>query len=87
MQAVGQVGQAHHLPAEMGSQFFATLQRAVGDHDRVGLACGEMGRAQLDHLAGTHEQQSHLAQVFKQLTCQPHGRSGHADRVGADFGG
>jgi hypothetical protein len=60
---------------------------AVHEITASGLAGGEVRGHQLDHLAGTHEQQLHLAQVFEQLRGQPHGRRSHADRMGADFGG
>ena len=87
MQMLGQVGQPHGAGAKLGGQLFAALQRAVGDHDLLGVAGREMGGDQLDHLARAHEQHADLGQVFEQLAGQPHGGSGHADAVGADLGG
>ena len=87
MQPVRQVGQAHHLSAEMCRQLLATLQGAVGNHDGMGLARSKVGGAQLDHLAGTHKQQPYLAEILKQLAGQPNGGCRHADRMGADLGG
>ena len=42
---------------------------------------------QLDHFAGTDEQNVQLGQVFEQLPGQSHRRGGHADGVRADLGG
>ncbi len=86
MQALGQVGQAHDLAAKAAGQLFAALQRAVGNGDGLGVLGAEVSGAELNHLAGTHEQNFHLAQVFKQLPGQTHGGGGHADGVGANFG-
>jgi hypothetical protein len=45
-----------------------------------------MGRGQLDHVAGTDEQDLGVAQVLEQLRGESHRRGGHADRVAADLG-
>ncbi len=73
VQALGQVGQAHHLAAKAGGKLFAALQRAVGNGDSLGVLGGEVRGAQLDHLARAHEQHLDLGKVFKQLAGQAHG--------------
>ncbi len=86
MQAVRQVGQAHDFATETGCQFFAALQRAVGNGQALGRLGGKVRGAQLDHFAGANKQHLDLAQVFKQVARQAHGGGGHADAVGADLG-
>ena len=86
VQALGQLGQAHHLGTEAGGQLFAPLQRAVGDGDGFWALGGKVSGRQLDHLAGADKQHLDLAQVFKQVAGQAHGGGGHADGMGADFG-
>jgi hypothetical protein len=83
----GQVGQPHRLAAEARGEPFAALGGAIGDGDRFRLAGGEMRRGQLDHLAGTDEQDARLAQVLEELAGQAHGGGGHADGMRADLGG
>jgi len=66
VQALGQVGQAHHLTTETGGELFATLQRAVGNGDGLGVLGREVRGAQLDHLARAYKQHTDLGEVFKQ---------------------
>ena len=87
MQPHGQVGQADHLGAKARREGFATLQRPVGDGHGSRLASSKVGGHQFDHLACADEQHVDVAQVFKKLAGQAHGRRRHADRMGANFGG
>jgi len=86
VQALWQVAQAHDFRAKAAGQFFATLQRAVGNRHRLGVLGCKVGGGQLDHFTGADKQHADVAQVFKQLACQSHRGRCHADAVGADFG-
>ena len=87
MQAIGQLTQTQSDATQMGGDFFATLQGAVGHRYATRAFGGKVGGAQLDHLARAYKQHVGLAQVFEQLRGQAHGGGGHADRMRANFGG
>ena len=86
MQPLWHFGQVHHLAAKAAGQLFPALQGAVGNHHALGCFGCKVGGTQINHVARAHKQDIDLAQVFKQLTRQPHRRRRHADRVRADFG-
>ena len=87
MQAIGQLGQSHHLCAKLGGQFFAAVHAAIGNGHAAWVFGGEVCHHQFDHFAGTHKQHFDFGQVFKQLTGQTHSRRRHADGVRANLGG
>jgi len=87
VQALGQIGQAHDFGPETVGQQFAPVQAAVGDGHGLGLFGCKVGGHQLDHFTRTDKQHADVLEVFEQLTGQSHRSSGHADRVGTDFGG
>ena len=62
----------------------ATLDGAVGDGDLLRLAGAEVGGAQLDHLAGTDEQDALGFERFENAFGQMHAGGGHRHDVGAD---
>ena len=61
--------------------------RAVGHRDRLRMLRGEVRGRELDHLAGTDEQDVLAAQVAEDALRHPHGGGRHRYRLRADLGG
>ena len=72
MQAVWQIGQAHHIRIELPRQQLAAFHGAVGHGHTARVFGSEMRGAQLDHFTSADKQHMDFAQVFKQLTGQTH---------------
>jgi hypothetical protein len=64
----------------------ATLERAVGNGDRSRLPCGEVRRAQIDHLARADQQHALLGDRRKDALGEPDRGGGHRNRCAADVG-
>ena len=84
-QARGELGQTYCLCPKARRQLLAAIERPIRDRHCLRLPRSEMGRGQLDHVAGADEQDLGVAQVLEQLRGESHGRGGHADRVAADL--
>ena len=86
MQALWQIAQSQYFSPKAPGQFFAALQRAVGNRQGLRVFRSEMGGRQLNHFTGTHKQDPDVRQILKELTGQAHRGRCHADAVGANVG-
>ena len=86
MQAARKIRQRHAVTPEGVDQGLRLVRVAIGHRDGQGRLGGKMRHAELDHFPRTDEEDVHLAEVFKEASCQPNSRGSHADGVGADLG-
>ena len=81
-----QVGEREGRRREARAELVGARRAAVRDREQARLAGREVGRGQLDHLAGADEEHLGLAHVLEKLRRQAHRGRRHADRMAADLG-
>ncbi|ABA50496.1 hypothetical protein BURPS1710b_3601 [Burkholderia pseudomallei 1710b] len=84
--ARGQIGERHRAAAEALGELRAALGGAVRDDELARALRGEVGRAELDHLARADEQHALLRDLLEDALREAHGRGRHRHRLRADLG-